>query len=60
MITCEYESFFLSLILYPGGNLVWFDAEGPVPPVQENINGRKVAFSALIILCSYFSFLMDS
>ena len=59
VITSEYESSFLSLILK--ANLCMaFDADGPAPPVHEKINGQKVAFSTSIILCSYFSFLMDS
>ena len=59
MITSEYESSFLSLILE--ANLCMaFDAEGPAPPVHEKINGQEVAFSTSIILSSYFSFFMDS
>ena len=59
VITSEYESSFLSLILE--ANLCMaFHADGQAPPVHEKINGQKVAFSTSIILCSYFSFLMDS
>ena len=54
----EYESSFLSLI--PQANLcIAFDADEPSPSVQQKINGQKLVFSTSIILCSYFSFLMD-
>ena len=59
VITSEYESSFLSLILE--ANLCMaFDADGPAPPVHEKINGQKMASSTSIILCSYSSFLMNS
>ena len=59
VITSEYEVSFLSLTME--ANLCMaFDADGPAPPEHENINGQKVAFWNSIILCSYFSFLMDS
>ena len=59
VITSEYESSFLSLILE--ANLCKaFDADGPAPLVHEKINGQKMASSTSIILCSYFSFLMNS
>ena len=49
VIASEYESSFLPLSLE--ANLCMaFDADGPAPPVQEKINGQKVAFSASVIL----------
>ena len=49
VITSEYESSFLSLILE--ANLCKaFDADGTAPPVHEKINGEKMAFSTSIIL----------
>ena len=59
VITSEYESSFLSLILEDNLCMA-FDADGSAPPVYEKINGQKEAFSTSIILCSYFGFLMES
>ena len=58
MITSEYEPF---RIADPGATIYMTpDADGPALHVHEKINGENMAFSNLIIRCSYFSFLMDS
>ena len=59
VITSEYESSFLSLILEANPYMA-FDDDGPAPPVHEKIKGQKVAFSTSIIFCPYFNFLIES
>ena len=59
LITAEYESAFLSINLEANLCMI-FEAEGPFPSIHEKINGQKVVFWTLTILCSYFSFLMDT